>query len=458
MEPLNLAEIAKALAVDLPKFRGSMEFRGVSTDTRTLCPGDLFVALVGEKGDGHDFAPRAVDAGAAGLVVSRPPGTDSSVNLPVLTVANTEEAYGKIARVWRDRFSIPVIGITGSVGKTTTKEMLAAALSPLGNVLRTEGSQNTETGVPKTLLGLTAEHRAAVIEMGTRGVGQIAYLCEIARPTAGIITLIGETHIELFGSRDAIADAKAELPRFLPEPAVAVLNADDPYLPRLRAQTSARVVTFGTESREADYRATEIVKTASGWSFIVNGAAVDLDTPSRHDVGNALAALAAAESLGVLLHDAARALRTYRAPRMRMQAHATQYGVTVLDDAYNASPTSVASALQTLGGYAGGRKMAFLGDMKELGDFAPEMHRTLEEHILAIGGLDALYTVGDLAALIPGAAERFADSRSAAEFAARAADWTPGDVVLVKGSRSMAMERIVDALIERFGLVPRDAT
>jgi UDP-N-acetylmuramoyl-tripeptide--D-alanyl-D-alanine ligase len=440
LEPEHLIE-----AVGPPQ--GDAVYTSVSTDTRTLKPGDLFVALVSEKADGHDFAARAVAAGAAGIVASREVVGTASV--PIIHVTDTVEAYGLLARHHRDGFDIPVVGVTGSVGKTTTKEMLAVALSPLGPVLKTEASQNNETGVPKTLLQLTDSHAAAVIEMGMRGTGQIADLCLVARPTIGVITVIAETHIELLGSKDAIADAKGELPEALPPDGVAVLNADDPYLDRLRAKTKARVVTYGTGD-SADLRATDIAADNGGWGCRLNGVSIRIPSASRHDLGNAAAAVAAAVAAGVCLEDAAAALAAYRPPPMRMEPIACAgWGGTVLNDAYNAAPPSMRSALATLSEFGSGRKIAFLGDMRELGDFAEQAHREIGDVIAELGGLDALYTAGDLARYIPGAARRFADSAEAARFAETELDLKAGDVVLVKGSRAMTMEKIAQALAKR---------
>ena len=413
-------------------------FSGVSTDTRTLQPGDLFVALMGPQTDGHQHIAAARRAGAAGLIVSQP--VVASPSIPVLRVPDTQVAYGLLARFWRDRFDIPVVGVTGSVGKTTVKEMLAAALSPLGPVLKTAASQNNETGVPKALLQLTPDHKAAVVEMGMRGPGQIAYLCGIARPTVGVVTVIADNHLELLGSLDAIADAKGELLESLPTKGVAVLNAADPYLPRLEAKTAARVLTYGPVE--------DAVQTEIGWQFTVRGVPVEIHSLSRHDISNALAALTVADALAVPLEAAAEALTNYAPPPMRMSVVKTGWGGTILNDAYNAGPASVATALQTLASYDAGRKIAFLGDMRELGTRAEDAHRELGPLIETLGGLAALYTVGDLAALIPNAAQRFADSEDAAKFA-REMELAPGDVILVKGSRAMAMEKIAAALEAR---------
>lgn len=442
---LMLSEVAGAVLTP-PHENGAVPtaFTSVSTDTRTLEPGALFVALVNNANDGHKFAAQAADKGAAGLVVAQ--DIDAPPPVCVLRVPDTGTAYGQIARLWRDKFSVPVVGVTGSVGKTTVKEMLAAALAPLGPVLKTAASQNNETGVPKTLLLLNKTHRAAVAEMGMRGSGQIAYLCGIARPTVGVITTIGENHLELLGTQDAIADAKGELLERLAPDGLAVLNRDDPYYERLRGKTQARTVTYGLHA-EADYRAEDVLQVGDGWRFMVRGVGVTVQSASRHDIGNSLAALAVAHELGVPLAHAAQGLQTYAAPPMRMEIARTAWGGLVLNDAYNAAPAGMRSALHTLAQMPPGRKWAFLGDMKELGALGPDAHKELGGIIDSLGGLHALYTVGDLAALVPGAAGRFADSRAAAEAVAGMA-FAPGDMVLVKGSRAMAMELVAQALMD----------
>ncbi len=443
--PLTLRDVFTALGDEAPPYGGGIAFSGVSTDSRTIQPGELFVALVNEKSDGHTFVMQAISAGAAGVIITNT--VPVSRDIPMIRVADTQAAYGQIARFWRDQFEIPVVGVTGSVGKTTVKEMLAAALSPLGSILKTEASQNNETGVPKALLQLTPDHRAAVVEMGMRGEGQIAYLCEIARPTAGLITIIGDAHIEMLGARDAIADAKGELLEALPKTGFAVLNAADPYLPILSAKSPARVVTFsGDAAFPADYQATEMTRTETGWRFQVQGIPVELTSPSRHDISNAVAALAAASELGVPLAEAVSSLSAYNQPPMRMQIIHAAWGGVIINDAYNAAPSSVQSALETLKSYPGGRKLAFLGDMRELGAQAIAAHRDLGAIIDSLGGVDALYTVGGLAAQIPGATTRFADSTEAAVFVQKALHLRSTDVILVKGSRAIAMEEVAAAL------------
>ena len=457
--PLTLRDVYTALDYGVLNGGDKIVFGGISTDTRTLAPGDLFVALMGPQTDGHQHIAAALRAGAAGLIVSQP--VVASPSIPTLRVPDTQVAYGLLARFWRDRFDIPIVGVTGSVGKTTLKEMLALTLSPLGLVLKTAASQNNETGVPKALLQLTPDHKAAVVEMGMRGSGQIAYLCGIARPTVGVLTVIADNHLELLGSRDAIADAKGELLEALPSNGLAVLNADDPYWMRLKARAKSRTALYGLNPHSWFATAEDhwqpldgmwsenAAQTEQGWRFTVRGVEVEINSLSRHDIGNALAALTVAEALGVALTDAAAALRAYEPPPMRMNVVQTAWGGTVLNDAYNAAPASVAAALETLALYKSGRKIAFLGDMRELGTRAEEAHQELGAVIDSLGGIDALYTVGPLAALIPDAKQRFTDSDEAARFAGKDLDVTAGDVVLVKGSRAMAMEKIAAVLETR---------
>jgi UDP-N-acetylmuramoyl-tripeptide--D-alanyl-D-alanine ligase len=324
--------------------------------------------------------------------------------------------------------------------------MLALTLSPLGNILKTEASQNNETGVPKTLLQLNPEHKAAIIEMGMRGRGQIEYLCQIAAPTAGVVTLIAENHIELLGSIEEIAESKGELLEFLSLDGVAFINADDIYCAKLASKHRGRVVTFAVDS-PAEYKADNLVFRNNSWTFEINGQMLTIATPSRHDVSNAVTAYAVAYTFGVDPESAASALARYEPPPMRMQIiDGASWGGTILNDAYNAAPASMRAALETLSRYGGGRKIAFLGDMRELGDYAAPAHEELGAVIQDLGGLDALYTVGDLAAHIFGASRRFKTSEDAALFARDELMLDKGDIILVKGSRVMEMERIASAL------------
>jgi len=451
MEPLSIQEVAQVLGARVVSaVTGAVT--SVSTDTRQGVRGALFFALRGEQVDGHQFVLRAFAEGAAAAVVER---EIPDAGGPQVIVPDTLRALGDLARFCRDRFALPVVGVTGSVGKTSTKEMIACALRARFTVLANEKNYNNEIGVPLTLFGLDRSHDAAVLEMAMRGPGEIARLAEIARPTIGVITNIGVSHIERLGSREGIAAAKGELLAALPPEGVAVLNADDDYCAFLRERCPCRIVTFGVE-RPADFRATDVVYTANGEPrFTVNGQFFVIHAPGVHHVGNAAGVCAVAAALDIPLAEVAAQLERFRAPAMRMEIMRTPDGLTILNDAYNAAPDSMRAALQTLrtqADLARQRAVAILGDMKELGDYSREAHRRVGEMAVE-RAVDLLVTVGEAAEEIARAAQpslgadrvrSFPDTDAAAQGVRALAQ--SGDVVLVKGSRAMAMEKIVEAL------------
>ncbi len=432
---------------------------GVQTDTRQLAAGVLFVALRGANFDGHDFLHQAREAGAAGAVVED--ASNAPADFPLLRVGDTLQALGALAKAHRARFDIPVIGVTGSYGKTTTRALINAALQAKGAVLSSQGNWNNEIGVPLTLLQLDETHQAAVIEMAMRGAGQIEYLADIARPTHAVITNIGPQHIELLGSEENIARAKAEILKFLPPDGVAILSADDEYLDFFTDQVGCRVTTFGLNP-SAEYHGGEAKTGADGnVSFALTTSShlktvpVHLPFPGVHNVANALAALAVADLLDVPMETAAQSLQSAHVPGARMRVF--QSGTrTVIDDSYNAGPTSMRAALQTLLDFPGaGRRVAILGAMKELGDITEAEHRkigdfagTLCDCLIGVGG----ETRPLLNAAVESARQVESDMHvsycdNASEAAARLAEWLQdGDVILVKGSRSVGLETVVKEL------------
>jgi len=375
-----------------------------------------------------------------------------------IRVEDTLLALGDLAAYYRSRFDAAVVGVTGSVGKTTTKEMIAAVAAAKGPVLKSAGNFNNEIGVPLTLFELTPKHVTAVVEMAMRGKGQIDYLARMARPSIGVITNVHLSHIGLLGSTDAIADAKAELVDHIPSDGAAVLNKDDAYFDYLRGRTKARVVSFG-ESPDADVRAASAgldskgccafhVKTPTG-SFDVR-----IPVPGEHNIKDALAAIAVGEVLGVGHEPMRDALARFEAPEKRSNVIPTRRGFVIIDDTYNASPASVHSALKTLAMIEGGRKIAVLGDMLELGEHAVEAHIEIGR-AAKDAGVDLLVVVGQLAKLISRAAidaglpvecvtELDESWQAAREVPLKVRE---RDVVLVKGSRAMKMERVVEGLI-----------
>ena len=431
---------------------GDRPFSGVSIDTRTLAAGELFVALRGERFDGNEFIRAALAAGAAGAVLSR----EQPLALPQIVVPDTLAALQRAAHAWREAVRIPVVGVAGSNGKTTTKEMIAAILSLAGSCLATRGNLNNHIGVPLTLLRLKAEHRFAVIEMGANRAGEVAGLLKIARPTVGVITNAGAEHLQGFGSLTGVARAEGEMVAGLAPQATAVLNADDAFFELWRGMTPARIVTFGLAA-SAHFRATDIESSLTPQGFLTRFrlacpqgcAAIELHIGGRHNVGNALAAAAAAAAAGASLGHIAAGLASVRPVAGRLQLKQAACGAWILDDSYNANPSSVRAGLEVLGSLPG-RRWLVLGDMAELGEFGPEAHAEIgtlaREH-----GLQRLYAVGPQAAL---AAERFgagarwfADTNALSEaLLADLATDAAGVLVLVKGSRINRLERVVGAL------------
>jgi UDP-N-acetylmuramoyl-tripeptide--D-alanyl-D-alanine ligase len=450
---------------------------GVSTDTRTVEPGNLFVALKGEKFDAHDYLSEAAAKGAVGAVVSEAWRFDSAtarlrsgraeskkdVELPVLVVRDTLAALGTIARLHRHRFSIPVVGVTGSNGKTTTREMVAAILATRGPVLKTEGNLNNEIGVPLTLFGLEDRHHAAVIELGMNHPGEIARLAAIAEPAVGVVTNAAPAHLEGLGHVDAVADAKAELYAGLPPGGIAVANADDARMLRRAQESGKRLLTFAVgRGRRGDVVVLEILsQTAAGLRFLlgVGNRELEIALPlvGAHNAANAAAAACAAIPLGASDREIVQGLAEVRPVGRRLRLEPLSWGATIVDDCYNANPLSMSAALRTVtelaAATAGARPVAVLGDMLELGAFEREAH-------LNLGAEAARSGVALLAAFGPRARETAAAARAAgfpeaALFHTEDLDelvrWAkarlePRDVVLVKGSRGMKLERLVEAL------------
>lgn len=456
MEPVTLDDVAKAIGGVLQGERTRL-VRGISIDSRTVQPGQLFFALRGERTDGHQYVRMSAERGAVGAVVSQP--VDAPEGFPLLFVADTVWALGCFARWYRSQFDIPVVGITGSAGKTTTKEMTAAALSARYRVLKSPQNLNTEIGVPLALARLEREHTAAVLELAMRGRGQIDWLAYLARPQVGVITNIGWAHLGLLGSRDNIALAKSELLYRLPSDGIAILNADDDYYDFCRRQAPCAVWSFGWQ-RPATVRATNVTLDEQGQAQCVvrhrrEAVPLRVPVPGLHHLSNALAALTVAVALEVPLEEAVSHLEQVSALERRMAIVHTRKQVTVLDDTYNANPASVRAALHTLQRVANGsRRVVVLGDMLELGDEAPRLHREVGREAAQIGA-QVLVAVGEMAEEVLRGAQMerhppqclaFRDSRAAAEQVP--ALLQPGDVVLVKGSRALQMEQVVQAITE----------
>ncbi len=430
-------------------------FTGVSSDSRTLAAGDLFIALRGPRFNGHEFVGTALAAGAAGALVDAP----QPIALAQIVVADTQAALSRAGHAWREALSIPVIGVAGSNGKTTAKEMTAAILSRAGSTLATRGNLNNHIGVPLTLLRLEPGHRFAVIEMGANRAGEVAELVNVARPTVGLITNAGAEHLEGFGSLEGVARAEGETVAGLAPDATAVLNADDEFVNLWRGMTSARVVTFGIAST-ADFRASDLRTTPGAEGFLtrfrlsspLGQADIELHVGGRHNVANALGAAAAAAAAGATLEHIVAGLGAMRPVPGRLQLKRAACGAWILDDSYNANPSSLRAGIEVLASLEG-RRWLVLGDMAELGEFAADAHTQIGAFARE-RGVERLLATGPLAAL---AVERFGpggqwfpDTEALTHELLRtlSAEKTADTVrLLVKGSRVNRLERVVSALV-----------
>ncbi len=456
MIPVSFGDIARVTGARIVQGSPRSMFSSVSTDTRTTAAGELFFALSGEQHDAHNFLDKAVGAGAGGLVVSRsselPPG------IPVLLVDDTLKALQSLAASNRARSGAFLIGVTGSTGKTTTKDIIAAVLGSRLTVCKTTGNFNNEIGLPLTLLQIGRDCQAVVAEMAMRGAGEIDALCRIAAPDSAVITAINETHLELLGDISSIAAAKGEILEHIPVEGFALLHGESPFIRREAGRCKGRVIFFGTNP-EADIRAENIRPVGGGSSFdVVIGDQRDqytLPVPGRHNVINALAAIGAGREMGLRDEDIARGLATVALTGMRLEVLSAN-GIKIINDTYNASPASTGAALQTLAELAGGgRKIAVLGNMLELGPRTPSGHREVGETAAGLP-VDYLVTVGDLAGdihkgatgagLLPEKAVHCSDNDGVIKVLDKLLG--DGDTILVKGSRGMKMEQIVQHLVE----------
>ncbi len=425
------------------------EFTGVSTDTRTLEAGDLFIALSGPNFDGADYLDRAAERGAVAAVVSERRESD----LPQIVVADTKLALGQLGATWRDRQDVMLVGITGSNGKTTLKEMTRAILERVGPTLATAGNLNNDIGMPLMLTRLDVTHRYAVIEMGANHAGEIAYLTDLAKPNVVALSNAGPAHLEGFGSIEGVARAKGEILSGTPRPRAAVLNADDSYFEYWQDVASdLRVLSFGIDDA-ADVRATNIELEPAGSRFTLHlpdagSVDIDLSLSGEHNVRNACAAAAIATALSIDPQIIADGLEAAAPVGGRLAAVAGRHGSALIDDSYNANPTSAVVAASILAGFDG-TTIFVLGDMGELGADAERMHRETGAAIRA-AGVDRLLAVGPLSrAAVDGfgdGAEWFGGIDALTDRAAGLLD--SGVTVLVKGSRSAGMERVVAALAE----------
>ena len=451
MKAFTLQEAAAALG--LPQMQAQATLADVCTDTRKIQPGSLFVCLRGERFDGHSFASQAAQLGGAALLVDHPVDAD----VPQLVVTDTGKALLQLAGWYRRRFQLPVVGLTGSVGKTTTKEFIALVLGAKYNTLKTQGNLNNEIGVPQMLFRLEDSHTAAVIEMGMNHFGEISRLTRAVAPTVGLITNIGVSHIENLGSRAGILQAKLEILEGMAPDAPLIVNIDNDMLRTVKLGDRP-LLTFAIDDQSADFTATDIAEQGSTTTFTVHHSTftrpVTIPTVGIHNVYNALAAMAVGYVTGVDPAAAASALANYVPAGMR-QNLVQVGGVQVIEDCYNASPDSMRAALQTLGKLPVHRRYAVLGAMLELGDYAKEAHTQVGK-MAAENGIDGVLAYGADAAYIVEAAKqaglenaRLFDTKEALA-QSLAQQVQPGDGVLFKGSRGMHLEDVMHTVYERW--------
>ncbi|MEW6623139.1 MAG: UDP-N-acetylmuramoyl-tripeptide--D-alanyl-D-alanine ligase [Bacillota bacterium] len=456
----KLSEIAIAVKGTLiTAEKLNMNVSGISTDSRNIQQGQLFIPLEGNRFDGHDFIEDACNKGAAAAIVARhwwDKNSDWS-RLPVIMVNDTLKALQDIACYHRKKFSIPVIAVTGSNGKTTTKDLIASVLSEKFSVVKSKGSFNNEVGLPLTLLEITKDTQAVVVEMGMRGMGQIEALVQLAQPTMGVITNVAPVHLELLGTLENIAKAKGELIRYIRADGKVFLNGEDYWCRAMEKDTLAQSYFYGF-SENCDYRAMNIKLYFEKSIFYleISGQIQEIifPIPGEHNILNALAAAGVAYQLGFDLGAIARGLEGCRLSEKRLQVLHGPTGIIVINDTYNANPISTSASLDILSRAEGNRKIAVLGDMYELGNFEEQGHRLVGENVVK-SKIDMLVTVGKLASIIAEGAKDagmardrihvFYDKADVIEFLKN--NVSKGDCLLVKGSRAARMEDIVQGLI-----------
>lgn len=470
MEKISLKEILRVTGAELianKKWGGSdgseKAFRlplvnyhvaGVTTDSRKISGNVLFVALKGENFNGEDFAEDALRKGAGAVLVSRTASTHQ-ISGVVLKVDDTLTAYQQISRSWRERFNIPVIAITGSTGKTTTKDFTAAALSALGEIQKTTANFNNEIGVPMTLLGITDKSKAAVVEIGMRGLGQIESLAKYVKPTIAIVTNVNETHIEILGSIENIAKAKSELVESVQSGGTVILNADNKFTLAMKnlVKDGVKIITYGLEN-SADLMVENILieNNSTKFNLKYDGEIFEFEIPvtGRHNVSNALAAIAAALSLGLSIEEIRKGFSDMAISKMRFET-IQRDGVTIINDAYNASPASMRAAIQTVSEIYDGRKIAVLGDMLELGEISEKVHREIGAELVK-NNFDTLIVLGELGKFIADGAKDSGMKNifvtSTHEEAAKKilSILREGDIILFKASHGMHMEKIIELI------------
>lgn len=443
VEEITLSFIAEATGGEIIFGSGDELIKSISTDSRDCSGVSVFIALSGEKFDGNKFIPSAIEGGASGYISDGECDfTDCSF---ALKVTDTRKALLDIAAAYRERFDITIVGLTGSVGKTTTKEFISAVLETERNVIKTQGNFNNEIGLPFTMFGIRDEHEIGVIEMGMSNFGEISRLTACAKPDVAVITNIGESHIEYLGSREGILQAKSEIFEGLGKDGVAILNGDDDLLFGIKGTLPFKTIYYGIENAACDVVAGDIVTGNNGISFTVDGREYSINLPGKHNVLNALCAIAVGNHYGLDYESIRRGLASYESVGIR-QSITEKNGIKVITDCYNAAPKSVRAAIDVLTTVASGRKIAVLGDMAELGEHSAKYHNEIGTYA-AENGVDELVLIGkyagDTGTGAKGCNVHICEDNESIENYLNSV-LTTGDTVLFKGSRVMRLEEVAN--------------
>jgi len=463
---LAAGDIARATGGELLSGAPEACCGGVSIDSRDMDRGNLFVAIRGENFDGHDFVGTAVQGGAAGVVIEKRAFQETegiAGDIPVIAVDDTVQALGDMAAFWRKKFDVPVVAVTGSSGKTTTKEMAASILSLSRNILKNRGNFNNLIGLPLTLLQIHDRHEVIIVEMGTNRRGEIERLTEIAAPDIGIVTNVGPAHLEGLQSVDLVAREKGDLFRCMKQGGTAIINSDDPAVCAMQGRWQGKSVTYGMAG-DSLVRAGDITIEAAGgtgFGLVLAGKneRVRIALPGRHNVSNALAAAACSWALGIAYDQICRGLEAFRQLPGRMSLRPLKNGVVLIDDSYNANPASTREAIETVHAMKGDRAaVVVMGDMLELGADAAAWHEEMGR-LMARRGVDRIFLTGDLVRSVLKGAEAEGMPRDRIIYPITpggvvdrlTGSVRQGDSILVKGSRGMRMEAYVQAIVDAFG-------
>lgn len=453
MQAMTIEDVLKATGGTLLSGDINKSFTDVISDSRKVTAGVLFVPLVGEKFDGHEFIKAAFDLGAAAVITQK--DTELLIDKTIVKVDDTLKAFGDIAKYYKQKYNVPTVSVTGSVGKTTTKDMLASVLSQKYNTLKTMGNFNNNIGLPITIFGLEKEHEAAVLEMGMNHFGEIERLADIGRPDVAVITNIGQSHIENLGSREGIFKAKMEMTKQFTKDNTLIVNGDDDYLSKTKGMGEYKVVYYGITNPENDVYAKDIENNGlNGIKFtaVVDGEEylIEVNVPGKHNVYNALAAICVGREFDVSMDKIVEGIRSFELTKMRLAVEEYN-GITIINDCYNASPDSIKAALGVLADTDEKRKVAILGDVLEMGDFAKDAHYNLGK-VVKESGVDLLITAGEnMKYLAQGAKDNGVENIVSFDKTLEVCNYVKdeiksGDAVLIKASRGMHFEEIYNTI------------